>query len=340
MSIEKNLISVIMSNYNTPERYLREAIESVLGQTYNNFEFIIVDDCSTDNSLKIIESYSDPRITIIRNDINLGITKSLNKGLAFAKGEFVARMDADDICYENRFEKQIDFLKLNPDCIVCGTWIEQIDEYGENPNKKTLCRVIPKKDIYSIYLLFGNYPNIAHPSAMFRRKLLIDNNVKYDEAYLLAQDYKMWVDCNRFGECANVPEVLLKYRVHEKAASQEKRDLQRSYALKNINAQLKRLDLDLPEEYESIHMGLLYGRHGYDIKYKRWIELLIKQNRKKHIYNPKDFETILLNKWAEILYFSLKSKTGFRKKIEILLQTDIRCWKFFISMRKKRRNPL
>lgn len=337
MNIEKNLISVIMSTYNTPEPYLREAIDSVLEQTYDNFEFIIVDDCSTDNSLKIIESYTDQRIRIIKNDANLGITKSLNKGLESAKGEFVARMDADDICYKTRFEKQVDFLQKNPRCIVCGSWIEQINEKGENPNHKKLCRVIPNQETYSIYLLFGNYPNLAHPSVMFRRKLLIDNDLKYDEDYPLAQDYRMWVECNRIGECANVPEVLLKYRVHEKAVSQEKRSLQRNYALKNIRAQLKHLDLELPAEYEDIHMGLLYGRHEYDIRYKQWIDLLIRQNRKLHIYNEKEFENVLLNKWSEMLYFALKKKVGIWGKAEVLLQTDMKCWKDFVNLRKKRR---
>lgn len=114
MELKKGLISVIMSNYNTPEEYLREAIESVLNQSYADFEFIIVDDCSTDNSLKIIESYHDPRIIVIKNEINIGITKSLNRALRTANGEFVARMDADDICLPDRFRKQIEFLNSIP----------------------------------------------------------------------------------------------------------------------------------------------------------------------------------------------------------------------------------
>ena len=109
--ITKDLISVVMSNYNTDEEYLRAAIESVLNQTYENFEFIIVDDCSTNNSVDVIESYSDKRIKLIKNKGNMGLTKSLNIAIKAAKGEFIARMDADDIALPQRFEKQIEFLK-------------------------------------------------------------------------------------------------------------------------------------------------------------------------------------------------------------------------------------
>ena len=106
----KDLISVVMSNYNTEESYLRASIESILNQTYENFEFIIVDDCSTDNSIDVIESYSDKRIKLIKNKENMGLTKSLNVAIKEAKGEFIARMDADDISLPQRFEKQVEFL--------------------------------------------------------------------------------------------------------------------------------------------------------------------------------------------------------------------------------------
>ena len=138
----KGLVSVIMSNYNTPESYLREAIESVLNQTYADFELIIIDDCSTDNSLEIIREYKDERIVVLENKENMGITKSLNRGLSVARGEFVARMDADDICFPKRFEKQVQFLKENPGYIVCGAGAELIGDWQGKYTNKVICRKI------------------------------------------------------------------------------------------------------------------------------------------------------------------------------------------------------
>ena len=219
MEMENGLVSVIMSNYNTSEEYLRASIESVLNQTYSNFEFIIIDDCSTDTSLEIIKSYKDERIVILENSENLGITKSLNKGLSIAKGEFIARMDADDICFPTRFATQVEYLKNHSEVIFCGTGVELIGDWQGKHANKVICREIPEKELFKIYLLFGNYPNIVHPTAMFNNKLLIENSITYDERFSVAQDYKMWVNCCNYGECVNLKETLLYYRVHRGAVS-------------------------------------------------------------------------------------------------------------------------
>lgn len=323
MKIEKDLVSIIMSNYNTPEVFLKASIESILCQTYENFEFIIIDDCSTDGSLRIIESYSDKRIKIIRNDINMGITKSLNRGLKCAKGEFVARMDADDVSYPQRFEKQVEFLRANPNCIVCGTWIEQIDELGIIRSNKQQCKVIPEREIYQINLLFGNNPNIVHPTAMFNHSLLLKNHITYDENYLLAQDYRMWVTCSKYAECRNVPEILLQYRVHNRAVSMAKRENQRLFAVQNMKEQLKELKIELSEEYEHIHENLLFSRCSYSIKYKQWIQLIIKQNKMYHIYNQKKLKQILWTKWIEMTYFELRSQKGLLIRIKCIMHVPI-----------------
>ena len=145
--LKKDLISVVMSNYNTPINYLKESIDSVLNQTYSNFEFIIIDDGSTDDSLKFIKSYDDPRIKLIVNEENIGLTKSLNKGLKAAQGEFIARMDSDDICYPERFEKQIEYMRKHPDTTVCGTWPNILDENGNIEMKKWASSEINDMDV-------------------------------------------------------------------------------------------------------------------------------------------------------------------------------------------------
>lgn len=334
---EKDLVSVIMSNYNTPEEYLCSAIESILNQTYQNFEFIIIDDCSTDNSLSIIESYTDDRIKIIKNEQNLGITKSLNRGLAVAKGEFVARMDADDISLETRFEKQVEFLKNHPDHIVCGTGVELIGDWQTKHSNKFICRKIPDKEAFQIHLLFGNYPNIVHPTAMFNHNLLLKHKITYNENYPLAQDYRMWVSCSEIAECANIPETLLNYRVHNKAVSSDKKELQKNIAIQIMQEQLDKLHLEFDEIYAEIHKDFLFSRKPYDIRCKKWIKTLLKQNKKCKIYNQKKMNKTLWKKWAEISYFGMSNQKNPVKILNILFNVPFIYIPYLFEIRKSRK---
>ncbi len=336
MQLVSGLISVIMSNFNTPEEYLREAIESVLNQTYIDFEFIIIDDCSTDNSLEIIKTYKDERIVVLENDENLGITKSLNRGLKIAKGEYIARMDADDICLPERFEKQVEYLKCNPEVVVCGTGVELFGDGADVHNEKIVCKTIPQKDDFQINLLFGNHTNIIHPTAMFNREILVSNNIEYDERYMYAQDYRMWVSCSSVGECANVPQVLLKYRVHKKAVSTHKKDIQNECARNIMAEQLSWLDLTLPGNWEEIHFGFLIGRKKYNIEYKKWIENIISNNKKYKIYNPQKLEKTLWGKWVETSYFALAKERNLFNIIKILFNIPLNYWPELLNIKKSR----
>src|SRR3989344_927550 len=127
--MNKPSVSVLMSTYNGAV-YLRQAINSILNQTFTDFEFIIVDDNSTDNSGEILRSYNDPRIRIIQNNKNIGLTKSLNKGLKEAQGKYIARMDADDVSLLDRLKEQYNFLEAHPTIALVGSWAESMDEYG------------------------------------------------------------------------------------------------------------------------------------------------------------------------------------------------------------------
>lgn len=336
MEYIKDLVSVIMSNYNTPEEFLREAIESILNQTYTNFEFIIIDDCSTDSSLDIIKSFNDDRIIIIENKINIGITKSLNKGLATAKGEFIARMDADDICLPERLEKQVRYMKEHPQFIVCGCGIELIGSWEGRYSNRRICRKIPEREIHKIHLLFGNHINIVHPTAMFRHQMLIANGIKYDEKYMFAQDFKMWVECSKYGECQNLDEVLFNYRVHDNAVTVSKKELQKECA-KNIMAeQLNWLNLQLPNDWENLHWGLLKDRKPYDLHQKEWIKKIVKQNKELKVYNQVTLKKLLWGKWAETTYFALAKERNPVKIIRALFNLPIRYWGELLKIRKSR----
>ena len=335
--MSENLISVIMSNYNTPEAYLRASVESVLTQTYKNFELIIVDDCSTDNSLDIIESYTDERIIVIKNEENLGITKSLNRALSVAKGEFVARMDADDICMPERFGIQVNYMKKNPQTIVCGSAVEFI---GDIQNKRNVYfyRKIPDRETFQIHLFFSNNPNIAHPSAMFNNVLLKKHNITYNEDYKYAQDYRMWVECSKYGDCVNLPDVLLKYRLHANAVSSDKKQEQRSCMLGILAEQLAEIGISADSTQLALHENLLFARQKYSIEYKNWIKYIIKKNNEYRYFNHKKLKKILWKKWAEITYFGLASDCKYLDKIKMIICLPV--WKIaalliFRNSRKK-----
>lgn len=327
--IQKGLISVVMTNYNTPELFLREAIESILNQTYSNFEFIIVDDCSTDKSLSVIESYKDERIKIIKNFKNIGLTKSLNIALKVCKGEFIARMDSDDISLPTRFEKQVEFLKQNKEFIACGTWIKL---FGNKNN--SICRTIPDRESFRIHLLFGNYPNIAHPSAMFNHSLLLKYNIKYNENYVYAQDYRMWVSCSAVSECCIIPEILVNMRVSNSQISSAKKDEQELCAEMIVQEQLDKLHLTLSDDIKQYHMHLFARkRTEYNIAIKVWFKDIISTNKTYKVYNHKLLKKLLWKKWANICYYGLAQHKEITSIIKVLSSLNIRFYPQLLQMK-------
>ena len=223
-------ISVIMSVYNS-EKYLSESIESILNQTFSDFEFIIIDDGSIDNSLDIIEMYSkkDSRIQIIRNEINIGLTKSLNKGITFAKGKYIARMDADDISMPERFKTQLEFLEKNLNIYVVGTNIICVNEAG---NYLYECNFPNSPNIIKWNLYFSN--QLAHPSVMMRSDLFLICGYKYDESYRYAQDYELWQNISRNYQISNITKPLLIYRIMNSSISSSSNKIQKIFADKSL----------------------------------------------------------------------------------------------------------
>jgi glycosyltransferase involved in cell wall biosynthesis len=203
-------ISVLTTVYNGGE-YLAEAIESVLNQTFINFEFIIIDDASTDNSVEIIKSYSDSRIRFFKNEKNIGQIASLNKGLKLAKGYYIARLDQDDVCLPARLEEQHKFLQNNHEVTIISSWEHRIDSSGRRVRsfKSSL-------DNYGIFLgslLLGLCP-VWHPSVMFRKNDIIKLK-GFNLDYGPAGDYELWtrIALNRMN-AAFVPKFHLLHRVH------------------------------------------------------------------------------------------------------------------------------
>ena len=253
------LISVIMPCYNA-EKYLKEAIDSVLAQSEKNFELLLINDGSTDLTESIIKSYSDPRIVYLKNENNKGLIYSLNKALKQSNGSYIARIDADDICKKNRLLCQVEFLEKNVEINVVGSNAELIDE-----NSNVIGELkMPKKDKDIKAALFAYSPFI-HPSVMFRRIAL--ENVFYNIDYHRVEDYELWIRLSENNKFHNINEKLICYRILEDS---ESNSLNRDAYAKGIS--LMKIYKELFEknninytESELLNYSLFMNKHNFDI---------------------------------------------------------------------------
>ena len=218
--IKEPKISVAMAVYNG-EKYLREAVDSILNQTFTDFEFIIINDGSTDRTREILESYNDPRIVLI-NQEHIGFTKSLNKGIALAKGDYIARQDADDISMPERLEKQLEFLENNKNVALLGTAAKIVDERG-----MYFQTIEFPCDYSSIQKGIKRYNPFIHGSVMFKREYFFDLG-GYRDFFWTSQDYDLWLRFIEKYEVANLLTSLYKRRI-----------VPHSITLKNIVLQKK-----------------------------------------------------------------------------------------------------
>ena len=199
-------ISVILPAYNA-EQYLRTAVDSILEQSFRDFELLVINDGSTDSTKEIILSYNDERIRYIENEKNLGLIDTLNKGILLSKGEYIARMDADDICHLSRFQMQIDFMEKNPEYIICSSsrkeFVHSISHFHLS--------VLPVDDVsIRIHSIF-NTP-FTHPAVMFRSGIVKENNIFFEKDYKYAEDYQLWIKILQYGKGYNFKMPLLYYR--------------------------------------------------------------------------------------------------------------------------------
>lgn len=208
-------VSVVMPAYNA-EKYIGESIKSILNQTFIDFEFIIINDGSRDRTKEIILSYSNDRIVYLENEINSGIVVTLNKGLEYATGEYIARMDADDIAVAERLEKQIEFMEENKDVGVLGTGI---CIFGEDVQEQARVFTTNPEQLKA-ELIFNSC--IAHPTVMMRSNILKNNGLSYDLEYAGAEDYNLWWKIAKVSRIATIPDLLVKYRIHSSQITKKK----------------------------------------------------------------------------------------------------------------------
>lgn len=210
-------VSVLMCVFNG-ERFLREAIESILSQTYEDFEFVIVDDGSGPAAREILFSYDDGRIRLITNPANIGLTKSLNIGLAACHGEYVARMDADDVSHPERLKNQVVFLDEHQDIAVLGTQVRYINDNG-NIVRSSTSRKGTNPLVTRWQFLFDS--PVTHSASMFRRTIIADEFGGYDERFVTSQDYELWSRVMSKYQITNMAEELVDFRCHAESVSRK-----------------------------------------------------------------------------------------------------------------------
>jgi glycosyltransferase involved in cell wall biosynthesis len=211
---------VLMPVYNCAP-YVATALNSILTQTCPDFEVVIIDDGSTDDTVQVIREIDDTRVRLIQKPRNTGITDSLNMGLAIAEGQFIARMDGDDISVNTRLEEQIALLEQEPSVVLCGSWMQTF-------STDEIVRVPADHDEIKTTMLLWNC--VMHPTVMIRNSFLRDNNLQYNKLLEPAEDYDLWVRMIQKGRFHNIPRALVMHRVHDRQTSETRRQEQQTKA--------------------------------------------------------------------------------------------------------------
>ncbi|MBW5446516.1 glycosyltransferase [Cohnella sp. CFH 77786] len=241
-------VTILMPTYNSAN-YIEESVNSMLNQTFQDFELLIIDDGSQDGTWQYLERLNNPRVRLVRHLENKGVVYSLNEGIGLSTGIYIARMDADDVSVPHRLERQIAYLDANPDVGVLGGMMQWIHNGQFQPKPCT-------HDGIRCWQLF--HTSLSHPTLMMRRSVLEFHQMRYNPYFVHAEDYEFW---NRMGEVtrlANLPEVLLHYRYHEGQVSNVYREVQEYNARRIRLIQLSKIGIFPSEEEYKTHLQFVY----------------------------------------------------------------------------------
>lgn len=292
------------------EKYVLEAVESILEQTYSNFELLIIDDYSTDGTVAKIKLLNDNRIHLTQKPRNLGYTDSLNFGLKIAKGKYIARMDGDDISLPTRFEKQIAFLEANEDVVVCGTAFEIL-------HNNFYITVPESNDEIKVGML--HECKIGHPTVMMRTSFLKRHHLSYNTKMEPAEDYDLWIRMIHLGKFHNLQESLLKYRKHQNQVSNQNSQLQIETALQikcnmlfNLNDAIKGNEISAYFNLIRNHKTAAFSDFEQFVIFKKE---LLQHNSKKKYFNHLLFLSFLKNIEVTFFNYYFKNRIDFNWNI-------------------------
>lgn len=278
MSVPK--VTVLMPVYNG-ERYLGEAIQSILSQTFWDFEFLIINDGSSDKSVELIKSFKDNRIRLLENGVNRGLVFSLNRGMELARGDYVARMDCDDISVSQRLGRQVAFMEAHPEVVVSGSAIRI---FGDEHH---LRRYPETDELIRARMLFES--PFAHPTVMIRRACFQELGINYREEATFAEDYDLWVRLPDTCKMANLTEPLVRYRLHLAQTSKVSQSHQLDYSNRIRLQLLNKLGLEKPEESLEAFVKIARRRPDASVAFirnaERLLTLLTDANSRSMYYN-------------------------------------------------------
>lgn len=300
-------LSVIMPVFNS-ELFLSDAIQSILQQSITDFEFIIVNDGSTDSSDTIIRSFNDSRINYINNNTNKGIVAVLNQGLNISSGTYIARMDADDIAAPTRFKEQLDFLKKNPEYKLCGTYAIRINEEGKKSSK---IRAPKQYANIKVGQLFRN--SFVHPSIMAYSQII--KTFGYKEEYKYAEDYFLFSEIVMHHKAVNINKIGLYYRTHSESISAKRLTEMMESERKTMLYLLSFLFDEVTEKQLTIHHSFLRKEQNVNCSINEVEQHLLSiklANRSKKIYAKNVLEKMLQKQWFNVLNRSSENNKPLR----------------------------
>lgn len=308
-------ITVLMPIYNA-ERYLREAIDSVLTQTYTNFQFLIVEHASTDSSCDIVRSYNDSRICLLHSDDRLRLAGALNKGLDVAQGEYIARMDADDICHPKRFSVQVHFLDQHPSIGICGTWAKS---FGVSSTTWIRSQPCSHEEIKAKILFESPF---IHPTVMMRKRMLDKFNLRYNDNFYPVEDLELWARAVKCFPCENINKVLLYYRIHKHSMTGYEWTYMDSQARIVVKKELQKLIPSVTENdvyfHRNIGRGLSYRcRTRQELeRAEKWFVKLIEANSSVQRYEMDALRRVIGAAWYRICFNSAQLGIWLWKKFK------------------------
>ena len=280
------LVSVIITTFNV-EKYIKEAIDSVLQQTIQDFELIILDDGSSDTTVHVIESIVDERIKFLKNKVNIGRVKSLNLAFNEAKGEYITIVDGDDINVLNRFEKQLEVLQKNDDIKVCGSWYEEFGFSNKIIKHSEFHDVIKAKLLLGCSMTFGG--------SMFERKLV--QNFTFDESKTHVEDYDFWARLVWSGKFYNIQEVLYYYRIHKSQVSTLYNDVQKHNDIEIKLTLFKKTGYNTTMFADHFVKKMLYQKSSFTVNefslFLKWLQEIYNLNKKRKVYSSQELVKVL-----------------------------------------------
>jgi len=301
-------ISVIMPVYNRAE-FIGEAIQSILSQTYKNFELIIIDDASTDNTLKVISEFTDDdRILLLKNKKNEGVAATRNRGIEIAKGEFIAFMDSDDISLPQRFEKQVKILCSHKEVIVCGSWLRFLESQKLIKHKEYHNEIISRLLLHCSLSL-----GTVMIKSFILRKAKLNPNLKFGE------DYEFWSRICWMGEMYNIPKPLLLYRTHRNQLSGRHKQQQLKMDVDIRLSLFKKLNYPVSKFPDDLLKKVILFDEYISIpefsKFLSWLENLKKKNRVQMVFPPEEFDKVIEEIRENLLFkiYFKENKIGLRK---------------------------